>query len=275
MPKTISSRPNAFSIYLAIEHFIPKFFRPTHPESIFLRDIKHQRHVFISLGNDCLSAIHLRKLGLRSFSSPFDWIYGGNLLTNLDFIIDRFKDFLSAENLSFPLPLRADKNGHIQARTTTGLCFIHDFRNNTKSEIDLVITKYKRRQDRLLTIGSQRNEIFFVYIERREDGLDYNQKIHEISTKLELIRVKLSPQKIHLLAILQSQQTANSLRYHVHNSSSIFFYDVEASLLRNGLRHPKHIDRIITHCLLQMSKTNQNQNQNKQTNKRNHQRRAW
>lgn len=99
---------------------------------------------FISLGSACPLASSMSKYGLRSFSSPFDWLATPNLEWVIHYIETDFKDFLLQKNLE-----RYDENPRHFRDKESGFRFVHedeDFENNYYA----LKEKYDRRIDRFL-----------------------------------------------------------------------------------------------------------------------------
>lgn len=120
---------------------------------------------FISLGCACPIASSMSKYGLRSCSSPFDWLITRDFSWVLYHIDTDFKDFLLQENLEsydeYPLHF-LDKQSNIK--------FIHDkesFRHNYAA----LKSKYNRRIDKFLEITKKK----VCYLRRigSEKHLDY------------------------------------------------------------------------------------------------------
>lgn len=62
-----------------------------------------------------MSARTLRRLKLRTFSFPFDWLAGVPLLTNLSWILQSFDGFLEYKDLDFPEKLEG-KEKHLKVK---------------------------------------------------------------------------------------------------------------------------------------------------------------
>jgi len=99
---------------------------------------------YISLGYFCSIAMELEKMGLRSESSPFDW-----LISDFDGVISaietRFEDFLN------PAFLAQNKNNRSHYKNTKyNIEFFHDFNPyaSLQDQLQNVQEKYNRRIQR-------------------------------------------------------------------------------------------------------------------------------
>lgn len=101
---------------------------------------------FISLGSACPVAASMGKYGLRSCSSPFDWLITPDLSWVLYHIDTDFKDFLIQENLE---PYAEYENGFWDKQS--GIIFLHD-KESIKNEYGALKKKYDRRIARFLEI---------------------------------------------------------------------------------------------------------------------------
>lgn len=140
---------------------------------------------YVSLGSSCSIAYQLANLGLRKEAYPFDWIRCGTFKNVVDLIETNFTDF-------YPDPsvgklVKSDKFKHLPGdddflhqendtdsvstctytvQNTTGtIQFYHDFsgKQDVFSQIDDVVSKYKRRIDRFYDVlNSKTDEIVFI-----------------------------------------------------------------------------------------------------------------
>lgn len=121
----------------------------------------------VSLGYDCHCATMLRKLGLRSCSSPLDWVTSAPLATRLELVETHFEKFLQRGNLH-KLEKGPDApgkgNDHYEDRAT-GLRFFHDFREELPFDeaYAQVRAKYDRRIARLYENVRKANRTLFVW----------------------------------------------------------------------------------------------------------------
>ena len=107
----------------------------------------------VSLGYDCHCATMLRKCGLRSCSSPLDWLTAAPLETRLKLVETRFAGFLEKGNMRKleKEPNAPGKGNDHYEDTATGLRFFHDFRETLPFDESYlqVKAKYDRRIARL------------------------------------------------------------------------------------------------------------------------------
>ena len=93
----------------------------------------------ISLGWFCGTASSLAKLGLRSYSGPFDWCFSqlGGVINQIE---DDFKEFMLRENLRIDA---ADKK--IFHDIKYGIDYLHDIEEDFDEEYEEIHEKYIRR----------------------------------------------------------------------------------------------------------------------------------
>jgi len=120
-----------------------------------------------SLGYDCHCATMLRKFGLRSCSSPFDWLTGAPLETRLRLVETHFAGFLEKDGMR-RLEKGADApgkgNDHYED-SATGLRFFHDFRETLPFDESYaqVRAKYARRIARMYDNVAKSGRSLFVW----------------------------------------------------------------------------------------------------------------
>lgn len=129
---------------------------------------------YISLGYFCEVASDLEKMGLRSFSSPFDWG-----LSNFPRVIEaldrKFEGFMDYENL---YQNKAERYHYRDSRYR--FYSFHDFNEyeSLEAQYDKVMEKYHRRIDRLLN-AIESPTLFIRYIS--SEVLDESGKSKELS----------------------------------------------------------------------------------------------
>ena len=119
------------------------------------------------IGAACSCSETLRKCNLQFKSYPLDWLYGADLKTRIDFIINGFQDFINKEDLvkggerEHPLPC------DIYANTRNKIVFNHDFalHQNLDDTYPGVKEKYDRRIKRLYDHIKKAQKILVVYIQ--------------------------------------------------------------------------------------------------------------
>ncbi|CAM4307556.1 DUF1796 family putative cysteine peptidase [Paenibacillus typhae] len=65
-----------------------------------ISEIKGAYDCIVSLGSSCEPAAHLRRKGLRSFSSPLDWVVSLSLTDVNRLLSSRFAGYMEIENMS-------------------------------------------------------------------------------------------------------------------------------------------------------------------------------
>lgn len=105
---------------------------------------KYQFINFISLGYFCDVASDLEKLGLRSYSYPFDWNLT-SLDNNIKLIENNFEDFLNIDNIK---QLSGYPNRYVDIKYN--VFFYHDFVSykSLEEQLPSVKEKYQRRINR-------------------------------------------------------------------------------------------------------------------------------
>lgn len=115
---------------------------------------------FVSLGHNCYVAEDLKKLGLRNYSLPFDWLFSrwkGVMLA----IDSHFKDFLKYKYL-----YQQKSAPYIYKNVKYDIYIVHDFKKEIPLLLQLrtVTKKYKRRIERFFdTI--KHPTLFIRYVE--------------------------------------------------------------------------------------------------------------
>lgn len=129
---------------------------------------------YISLGYFCSVALELERMGLRSTSSPFDWIIS-NYEGVINAIQNHFEDFLSYENL-----LQSESVHKRYFDEKYRMWFFHDFDqyHSLKSQLPSVKAKYLRRIYRFYE-DIKEPTLFVRYIsDETEEELEYIKKNH-------------------------------------------------------------------------------------------------
>ena len=118
---------------------------------------------YISLGYFCSVALDLEKLGLRSESSPFDWLIS-DFEGVITLIENRFDGFLRYEDLAQERVNRA-----FYRNTRYNISFYHDFDSLAPlaDQLEQVQRKYNRRIDRFYK-SIQEPTLFIRYISDEE-----------------------------------------------------------------------------------------------------------
>ena len=153
-----------------------------------------------SIGENCFYADILNKNKLRITSSPFDWLTPNrdyckeNIISNLNIINNKFKDFLRKDEKESGVKIYLNNN--------TNLFYNHDFFIDNKFEDDYIKMKetYQRRIERLLTELESDKKNLMVYIEYYRLHNNYFN-INELIDLLNAIRKTYNNENIDLLYI--------------------------------------------------------------------------
>lgn len=135
----------------------------------------------VSLGFFCSTALELERIGLRSNSSPFDWILSFDIGNVIDLISNEFKDFL---NIKYLKQYRSNPNYYVNVKYD--IHFYHDFDKykTLEDQIQYVENKYRRRITNFYEKITSKT-LFVRYISSKEE-LIYIEK--NISRILEVLR---------------------------------------------------------------------------------------
>ena len=192
----------------------------------------------IPLGSTCSVAYQLRKLGLRNYAFPFDWVRINNLSTVTDLIENNFLSFLDLQNYEFlEISDKFEVNKKMKSYIYQNqFCrFYHEFdRYIDSSNFTEFKEKYHRRINRFFEIIKDSKKILFI---REEIGNLSSNKIKKFSKlinelnpylnwKLKIIVNKekyLSLKSENVEVIYSSEKVTNWTRPEL-NWSSIFLY---------------------------------------------------
>ncbi len=164
----------------------------------------------IPIGMDCLLAICLNEIGIRTKSYPFDWLYKNEqdfFLTATNCILDDFAQFFKKENLEIKGKLKIHNTLNCK-NTVTGFYHIHDFRANTNKldKYQEAFTKYNRRISRLIENLSSDKDILFVCMEQ------YQTPDSVFVKQMNLLQNKYPSARINLL-VLQHDASKKEVEY--------------------------------------------------------------
>ena len=174
-----------------------------------------QEEFYVPLGLDCVLAYQLKKLELRKFSLPFDWISIKNIQIIINILNDDFKSFIDKSNwllekqsskFNFFEDNKEDFKG-LNGLDGKGGPFslirvIHKIYDlylpheavNLEIDLDLVIEKYKRRIERfrdLLKNPLKKKKIFLGYYkknkkdDKKDDSINLHLEIEKDKIKIE------------------------------------------------------------------------------------------
>ncbi len=145
-----------------------------------LLEYKYSNKILIPIGRTCNIACTLRKYHIRQQAYPFDWTVVP-ISTALELIENRFKDFLSVENLIFLPPIKGrhlnEKNELVTNNDGSilwtsimpvickkyNMLFCHDFSEKGVDDLPIIKEKYSRRISRLLKKIDKGEDIVFLY----------------------------------------------------------------------------------------------------------------
>jgi len=163
--------------------------------------LKDEYDFIFSIGEACSCTAVLRASNLQFESYPLDWLWGGNIETRTNLLINDFKGFFDKENLKLvgnkqnPLPCDIYKN------ISNSIVFNHDFPldGSFDSDYPAIKEKYDRRIKRLYNNIEKAQNILIVYIQapNTDDGkIKYLRKriedcYEKISKKWEDKNIKL------------------------------------------------------------------------------------
>lgn len=128
----------------------------------------HRYDVVISLGQHCATAMYMNRSGLRTFSSPLDWLEGSRVgLEKCILLIEReFENFLPKESLIARASGEVSDGKHrYYDDASMGFGVFHDFplMLTMAESYPMVMTKYKRRINRVYDLVPRGGRVLFVY----------------------------------------------------------------------------------------------------------------
>lgn len=154
-----------------------------------------------SFGEACLCASILSKLGLRLFSSPFDWMFGATFEERMNLLLNDFENFLNKEDMSFVCQRNKPEPCDIYLNNRTNICFNHDFPLNVALDTSFpnVKAKYERRIKRLLDTIKNSKSVLLVFMELPNS--DKKASVESLINLMEKINSKFNGPKIDVLYI--------------------------------------------------------------------------
>ena len=168
-----------FSLYNNFFHLIPKLLRPKVSKLFFIKQDKYD--CVFSMGDLCPTAFLLRELGVRSFSSPFDWIAGKDIFERFDLLESDFSGFFNKEDFVVEFVEKKKRDAYRGINNRTGWTFPHDFQ---KADLDQVWPEFEEKYSRRIKRLKQRvygQRVLLVYTSKKEklDG----KKISKVLNK--------------------------------------------------------------------------------------------
>ncbi|GEM_PF-1541616 len=153
----------------------------------------------VSVGAACFVPETLKKLKLRDFSGPFDWMFGSHILTRLNFVKNGFKNYFNYDDFEY-VGENPDNGKNVYKNTKSGITYNHDFPKGDFNDIfGPVSEKYKRRTERFITHLQTDNRVLLVFFELNDTGdkqkiikimNDINKKYH---AHIDLLYVNHNP----------------------------------------------------------------------------------
>lgn len=127
---------------------------------------KNKYGCIFSLGSACFCAEMLTKSSLRVFSSPFDWIGGGNISYRINFICNNFQDFLNISGLKKIGEREYPESCDVYHNDETGIVFKHDFPKGMPLEEGYKVVKesFDRKNNRLIEKIKNSKNTLMVYM---------------------------------------------------------------------------------------------------------------
>ena len=207
----------------------------------------------ISLGANCATATLLRKLGLRRWSYPFDWVSREDIGNRIDLILNNFENYFNFDDFSFEV-----KHGKYYAQNhRTGYLMPHDFGRMTQAgpmaTYQSANEKYIRRIKRFYD-NVRGREVLFVYFEmsKNESKID----IKYLMNLLLLLKQKTKANKVDLLVFRPAIERGEFVEEYIlkREKLSIFLskypFDLYKSKKWDGLQHYMMQDvKIVCNCV--------------------------
>ena len=175
----------------------------------------------ISLGLDCAMAGLLKDCGVRTFSSPFDWLDHSDIQTRTNLIKNGFQDFLNKEDLQQIFIQNDKQHAFFRYRNTrTDLYFHHDF-ISTKSFDEAFVEvkqKYEHRIQHFMEVCKNPKQVSFFILDRasklnKQDIIDAFDGFKE-----QIIVISHNPE-INQNSFEKYQYKSNIVHYFVNNIS--------------------------------------------------------
>lgn len=149
----------------------------------------------VSVGAACFVPQTLESLHLRDFSGPFDWMFGSDIITRLNFIKTGFKNYFNFDDFEY-VGENPDNGKQTYKNNRSGIVYNHDFPHGEfKDVFGPVADKYKRRTDRLINHLQNDKRILLVFFELNDTG--EKQKIIKMMNDIN----KKYPARIELLYV--------------------------------------------------------------------------
>lgn len=154
----------------------------------------------ISVGAACFVPDALKHLKLRNFSGPFDWMFGSDVITRLNLVLNEFTDYFNADDFEY-IGENPDNGKLIYKNIRTGIVYNHDFPHGKFDDTyPAIAAKYKRRTERMIEHLNTDERVLLVFSEFGETG-DKNQLVeimdkinNKFNAKIDLLYVNHNPE---------------------------------------------------------------------------------
>ena len=161
--------------------------------------------LIFSVGCNCENSLSLRKCNLQIASYPFDWLGCSDFETNLNYIINDFKNFFNKDDLEI---VKDSSNGvHNKYKNKySELEFVHDFpiNKNFNEQYYKVKEKYDKRIKRLQNKIQNSKNVLIVYNSYTPVNIEFlREKCKDFNTKF---RIKFPNTKIFYLYIINNRE---------------------------------------------------------------------
>lgn len=124
----------------------------------------------ISIGAACFVPQVLSELDLRDFSGPFDWMFGSDVITRLNFVKNRFKNYFNYDDFEY-VGENPDNGKCVYKNNRSGIVYNHDFpHGDFKDVFPKICEKYARRTNRFLDTLDKKIKVLLVYSELGNTG---------------------------------------------------------------------------------------------------------
>lgn len=159
------------------------------------------------IGAACSCTQTLRNCCLQFRSYPLDWLYGGDLKTRIDLLVNHFTDFINQEDLKKvdekDYPLHRD----IYCNLKNGIVFNHDFEFHQRLEdtYPAVKEKYDRRIKRLYEHIKSAQKILIVYMQSPDTTISIKKAEKQIKQNFFKITEKYPDKNIQLLYLVNKK----------------------------------------------------------------------
>ena len=178
----------------------------------------------ISVGAACFVPESLKKLNLRDFSGPFDWMWGSDIINRLKIIYDEFENYFNSSDFEY-IGINPDNNKRIYKNIRTGIIYNHDFPDDDFDKtFPEIKQKYIRRINRTLNHLYKDKRILLVFAEFGKTGnpksiIEMIKKINnKYPSKIDLLYINHNP-NISLGKYMKPKKISKNMFYSEYNYS--------------------------------------------------------